>query len=123
MSGLIAYLRRLLAEEPAVVAWITSGGLAMLIAYAFHFSHTWQAAAATIITALATGMSALLAKPRHIQVVIGALATILTAAGTFGFHVSAHTEAIVLSAASMVLAFLFRQNLSPVASSRHAAET
>jgi hypothetical protein len=116
MSKIIAYLRSLLAEEPAVVAWSINGGLAMLIAYAFHWNHTWQAAAATIITALATGMSALLAKPRHIQVVLGALTTILTAAATFGYHMTAHTEAIVLSVASVVLAFLFRQNLSPVAS-------
>lgn len=121
MSRIIAYLRHLLSEEPAVVAWVTNGGLAMLVAYVFHFGHTWQAAAATIIAALATGLSALLARPTHIQVVIGALATILTAAATFGFHMSAHTEAIILSAASVVLAFLFRQNLSPVASLRRPA--
>lgn len=121
MSRIIAYIKALLAEEPAVVAWALSGGLAMLVAYAFHWNHAWQAAAATIVTALAATYSALRARPAHIQVAVGLIATLVTAAGTFGFHIAARTESLILAGASIVLAFLFRQNITPVALSRKRA--
>jgi hypothetical protein len=121
MTRIIAWLRQLLAEEPAVVAWATGGGIAMLVAYAFHFDHAHQAAVATIVAALAALYSALRARPAHIQVAVGILVTLLTAAGTFGFHVSAHAEAMVLAGASVVLAFLFRQNITPVVLARKRA--
>jgi hypothetical protein len=123
MSKIIAYLRSLLASEPAVVAWLLSGGLAMLVAYVFHWDHAWQAAAATIVTALAALYSALAARPAHIQVAVGILGTLITAAATFGFHPSAHTEALILAGASILLGFLFRQNVTPVVTlNRLAAE-
>jgi hypothetical protein len=121
MSKLIDWIRRLLAEEPAVVAWALSGGIALLVAYAFHWDHARQAAAATAITALAALYSALMARPRHIQAVIGILVTLITAAGTFGFHPSARVEAMILAGASVALAFLFRQNVTPVALARKRA--
>lgn len=121
MSRIIAYIRSLLSEEPAVVAWLISGGLAMLVAYVFHWDHAHQAAAATIVTALAALYSALMARPARIQLAVGILATLITAAATFGAHVSAHTEAVILSVASIALAFLFRQNITPVALARKRA--
>lgn len=121
MARIIAYVKALLAEEPAVTAWLLSGGLAMLVAYVFHWGHTEQAAAATVVTALAALYSALMARPAHIQVAVGILGTLITAAATFGLHVSAHAESAVLAGASIVLAFLFRQNIEPVALARKRA--
>jgi len=115
MPKIIAQLRHFLATEPAVTAWALSGGLALLVAYAFHWDHTRQAAAATAVTAAAAAYSALRARPAHIQAVMGALVTVVTAAGTFGFHPSPRAEALILAAASAALAWLYRANLTPAA--------
>jgi uncharacterized membrane protein YgaE (UPF0421/DUF939 family) len=121
MSNIIAWIRRLLAEEPAAVAWALGGGIALLGAYVFHWDHAWQAAAATIVTALAALYSALRARPAHIQAALGILLTLMAAAGTFGFHPSARLEAMILAGASVVLGLLFRQAVTPVALARKRA--
>lgn len=121
MPKILAWFKALLAEEPAIAAFLTSGGVALLGAYVFHWDHTVQAAVATTVTALAAIYSALRARPAHIQVAVGALAALITAAATFGLHLSAHTESIALALASIVLGFLFRQNITPVALARKRA--
>jgi len=110
-----AYIAATIAADPAVFAWFLNGGAAMLAAYVFGLGSTGEAAVATIITALSALYTALKARPAGVAAAVGALATILTAAGTFGLHLSPHTSAMVTTVASIVLSLLFRANLTPVA--------
>jgi hypothetical protein len=121
MTKIWDYIKHLWAEEPAVTAWALGGGLAMLVAYVFHFDHTQQAAAATIVTALAAIVVVFATKEKSVTAITGALATIIVAASAFGFHPSPHAVATILAAASIALGFLFRQNVEPVALARKRA--
>jgi hypothetical protein len=118
MNGIVAWLKNLLASEPAIVAWATGGGLAMLAAYVFHFTQTQEAAAATIVTGLAAIVTVIATKERSVTVVIGALTTIIVAAGAFGYHPAPKTVSVILAVASVALALLFRQNITPMAKLR-----
>jgi hypothetical protein len=111
----VNYVRNLLRYEPAVFAWAASGGLALLLAFVFHFTRTQEAAAATIVTALASAYTAWKAGPSQVPFILGLLATAITAAGAFGFHPSAHVLAMATSIASVLLPLVFRPNLTPKA--------
>jgi len=113
MSKIAAWLRHLLTEEPALTAWVTSGGLAALFAFVFHFTHAQEAAAATVLASLATLWTAVWAHPPEVALGSGALAAIFTAIGTFGFHPSAHLIALAGTILAVVMALLHRSNLSP----------
>ena len=114
-SKFTAYLKNLLRYEPAVIAWAASGGLALLLAFVFHFTSTQEAAAATIVTALATLYTLVKAGPSGVPGILGALATAVTAAAAFGFHPSAQVLAVCTSIASVLLPLIFRMNLTPKA--------
>lgn len=117
-----AYIAETIVADPAVFAWFLNGGAALLAAYAFGLGSTGEAALATIITALSAIWTALKARPAGVAVAVGALATILTAAGTFGLHLSPHASAMVTTVASIVLSLLFRANLTPVATLKAQAK-
>lgn len=121
MSSIIKRLRALLAYEPAATAWALNGGIAIVFAYLFRFTKTEEAAAATIVTGLATIYTAFRARPVAVPLVVGALTTIVTAAGTFGLHASPQVISVALSVVSGVLALLFRQNLTPAAALKRLA--
>ena len=114
-SKFTAYLKNLLRYEPAVIAWAVNGGLALLLAFVFHFTSTQEAAAATIVTALATIYTLVKAGPSGVPGILGALATAVTAAAAFGFHPSAQVLAVCTSIASVLLPLIFRMNLTPKA--------
>lgn len=122
---MITNLRKLLAYEPAALAWSVNGGLALLLAFVFHATKTEQAAATTILTAAAAAVTAWKAVPAKVSVVLGALTTAVTAAGAFGFHPSAQLLATLAAAGSAVLPWVMRVNLTPKASAAeppHEAE-
>lgn len=115
MKSLLARLRALLAYEPAVAGWITSGGLAVVLAFVFHASKTEEAAITSIATALAAAYAAFRTRPLPVGVLVGALATAVTAWSAFGFHVSATQLGAGEAIASGILALLFRSNVTPKA--------
>lgn len=115
MSSILARLRALLAYEPAAVSWALNGGIAIVFAYLLGFTKTEEAAAATIVTGLAAIYTAFRARPVAVPLVVGALTTVVTAAGAFGLHASPQVISVALSVVSGVLALLFRQNLTPAA--------
>ena len=121
LAKALAYLRSLGANEPAVVAWALNGGLAALAAFVLHYSKTQEAAAATIVTALAAIFTAWKAKPRDISIITGALATMATAAAAFGLHLAPGTVAAGVTVISALLGLIFRTNVTPVAALRQAA--
>jgi hypothetical protein len=117
----MTYLRSLLKYEPAVLAWALNGGFALVVVFLLHFTKTEEAAAATIVTALAAAYTAIKARPSIepvsaiVPVVTGALATAVTAAAAFGFHPSAEVTAAVVAVVSAVLRLVLRLNITPVA--------
>lgn len=118
MSGFISRLKSLWAYEPAALSWAVNGGVALVCAYVFGLSGTQEAAVATIVTALAAISTAVQARPVVIPAIVGALATAVTAAAAFGLHVSPDMIALGSSVVSGLLALLFRQSLTPVATIR-----
>lgn len=121
MSSLIARLRALAAMEPAVLAWALNGGVAVVLAFAFHLTKTQEAAAATIVTALAAAYAAARTTKPQVSVIVGALVTGVTAAAAFGLHMSPQVISIGTSIVSGLLALLFRQNLTPKAALKRPA--
>ncbi|MCW2901487.1 MAG: hypothetical protein JWO67_3752 [Streptosporangiaceae bacterium] len=111
----MTYLRSLLKYEPAIVAWALNGGIALVAAYLLHFTKTQEAAAATVVTALAGAYTAIKARPFAVAALTGALMTAVTAAAAFGFHPTAQVTAAVLAVVSAVLPLVLRANLTPLA--------
>jgi hypothetical protein len=116
------WLKDLPRFEPALVAWATNGGVAALLAFAFHLGNTPTAAVTTLTTALAAAYTALHARPVSLSVLAGALATAITACEGFGLQLPAGYVASGVAAISLVLSLIFRENLTPVATLRAAAE-
>ena len=121
MSKLLAYLRSVWDREPAAVIFAVNSGLGPLAALILHWSHTQTAAAATITAALAAVTTAFKARPVAVPVILGAAATIATAAAAFGLHLGPTQIAAGTSALNVALALLLRANLVPVASLRPPA--
>ena len=115
MSSLLARLKSLAAYEPALLAWATSGGLAVVCAFLFHLSSTQEAAVTTIATAAAAAYSAVMARPVAVPVILGALVTAVTAASAFGLHLTAEQAGAGAAVVSGLLGLLFRANLTPAA--------
>jgi len=111
--NVLIWLRRLIAGEPAIVAWITGGGALSLFAYWMHASRAWEAAAAVIVAGVATIWTAIWAQPPRVAVATGGLATLFTAMGVFGFHPSAHLIALAGSLLAILMTHIHRSHMSP----------
>ena len=75
-----------------------------------------QAGAVTTITAgVAAIVTAVAARPVVVPAVTGAVATIASAAAAFGLHLTAAQIGTALPAATMILALVLRQAITPVA--------
>lgn len=109
------WLLSFLKYEPVALSWGLNGGIALVLAFAFHLGKDQEAAAATIVTALAALWSAFQARPVSVSVVTGILATIAGALAAFHFHVPADATALVDAALSVLLPLLIRANVVPVA--------
>lgn len=106
-------LRSLLAYEPAVIAWVVNGGLAVVLTFLFNLNTTQTAAVTTITTALAAIVTALAARPVSVSIVTGALMTAIQAAVAFGVTMPTPVLGAITAVASAMLSLLFRQNLTP----------
>lgn len=106
-------LKMLWAYEPAVAAWASAGGLALLLGYLFHLTSTQEAAVTTITAGLATVYTAVRTRPSDVPAIIGALTTIAGAVVAFGLHPPAHVTAAAAALVSVVLPVILRPNLTP----------
>lgn len=113
LNKVVAWLRAAIASEPVLVAWLLNGGLVVIAAYLLHFTHTQEAAAATILTALTVIWTSLRTVPVNVTAITGALATVLTAIAAFGYSLSAGTISAIVTAAGLVLSLLLRSHLTP----------
>jgi membrane associated rhomboid family serine protease len=73
-------------------------------------THDQQSALSVGATAVYAILTAVLTRPINLAIVTGALSTIVTAAGVFGFHVSADAMS-VFNTALVALATLLLTNL------------
>jgi hypothetical protein len=112
MSGL---LKGLLKYEPALLSFVLSGGLAVLLGNVLHISSTQEAAVTTIATALAGVYAWWKTSPHAVGGLVAFISTITVAATAFGLHLSSAQIGAGAAVLSGVLALLFRQNVTPTA--------
>jgi hypothetical protein len=76
-------------------------------------SHDQVAAVTTIATAVLTVATAVMTRPFVVSSVTAAVGSLLTAVAAFGLHLTADQVGATVTALSIVLALLLRQNVSP----------
>lgn len=107
MSGILKY-------EPVILAWVLSGGLAVLLGNVIHISSTQEAAVTTIATALVGIFTWLRTSPHAVSGLVAFISTIAVAASAFGLHLSSAEIGAGVSILSGVLALLLRSHVSPI---------
>jgi hypothetical protein len=113
LSTLLARLKALIETRPAVALY----GLAAIIApvlTALGAGKAWTGGIVAILTALASVITAVKARPVAAPVILGAAATILSALTSFGLRLSPDATAEILSGLNLALAFAFHLALTPV---------
>lgn len=113
LANLKATAAAVLAYYPAALAWVLNGGLAAALGFVFHIDSLQMAAVTTIATVLVSAYTAWKARPVAYSVLIGSLATILTAMGAFGLHLPPQWIATGVTVMSLILGQLFHLNLTP----------
>jgi hypothetical protein len=99
--------------EPAVWLYALNAGVALLVAFGLPLSQGQVAAVTTIATAVLTVVAAAMTRPVVVSTITAAVASLLTAAAAFGLHLSANQTGAVVTALSIALALLLRQNVTP----------
>lgn len=108
-------LKNLLTLEPAVAAWVASGGLSVVLITTLHVNTVLAATIVTLVSAAATVYTAVMTRPIAVPMLVGALATAATALGTFGLHIDPTLLATAVAVLNAVLGLVFRANLTPAA--------
>jgi hypothetical protein len=104
---------RIFGLEPAVIAYAVNAFVAMLVAWGLGLDEAMVDAISVITTALLAAVVAAMTRPVVVPTLAGAAATILTAFAAFGWDLSANAISTSVTAGSIVLALLLRQNVSP----------
>lgn len=98
----------------APAGWLAAGvTVVQLIAVLAHMSHDAQNAMTVIVTGVYTILVAILTRPIDLSVITGSLATIVTAAGVLGWHVSADTISVFNAALVAVATLVLTTLVSP----------
>lgn len=99
--------------EPAVIAYAVNAVVALLVSYGLPMSQGQVEAVAVITTALTAVVAAVMTRPVVVSGITGALATIMAALAAFDWNLTADQISNTVAVASIVLALLLRQNVSP----------
>ncbi|MFF5261385.1 hypothetical protein ACFY4C_20775 [Actinomadura viridis] len=99
--------------EPAVIAYAVNAAVALLVAYGLDLSQDRVAAISVLSTAILTVVTAVMTRPVVVSSITAAVATALSAVAAFGLELSAEAIGATVTALSIVLALLLRQNVSP----------
>jgi hypothetical protein len=108
------FLKRLWDYEPVILAWALSGGLAVLLGNVIHISSTQEAAVTTVLTGLVTIFTAVKTRPTDVQLIVGGLVTIATAAAAFGLHLNAAQIGAGSAVLSGILALVLPRLTDPL---------
>lgn len=106
-------MNSILKYEPVLLAWVLSGGLAVLLGNVVGISSTQEAAVTTIATALVGVFTWFRTTPHAVSGLVAFISTIAVAAGAFGLHLSSAEIGAGAAILSGILALVFRQNVSP----------
>lgn len=104
---------KIFGYEPAVLLYALNAGVALLVAFGLPLSQSQVAAVTTIATAVLSIATAIMTRPIVVSTITAAVASLLTAGAAFGLHLSANQTGAVVTALSIGLALLLRQNVSP----------
>ncbi|HEY9412503.1 MAG TPA: hypothetical protein VIP77_23210 [Jiangellaceae bacterium] len=104
---------RIFGYEPATILYGVNAAVALLVAYGLDLSKDQVSAITLIATALLTVATAVMTRPVVVSSVTAAVGTCLSAVAAFGLHLSADQIGASVTALSIVLALLLRQNVSP----------
>lgn len=110
----MAYILR---YYPVIVAWATSGGLALLLGDWVHLTSTQEAAVTTIVVALAALFTWWKTTPHTVSGFTGALTTLTVAAGAFGLHLTTSEIGFGVAIISAIVGLLLHQTVTPTAGS------
>lgn len=98
----------------APAGWLAAAvTVVQLIAILAHMSHDAQNALSVIVTGVYTILVAILTRPVDLSIITGAVTTIVTAAGVFGWHVSADTISVFNAALVAVATLVLTTLVSP----------
>jgi hypothetical protein len=101
--------------EPAVIVYALNAAVALLVSFGLPLSHDMVGAITTIATAVLSIVVAVMTRPVVVSTITAAAASVLTAAAAFGFHLTADQIGYTVTALSIGLALLLRQNVTPTA--------
>lgn len=99
--------------EPAVIAYVVNAAVALLVSFGLPFSDGQVDAVTVITTALAAAVTAVMTRPIVVSTLTGALASVMAALAAFELDFSPEQIGQSVAFASIVLALLLRQNVSP----------
>jgi hypothetical protein len=106
---------RIFGYEPAVIVYAVNAGVALLVAYGLHLTQGQVSAVTVLATAAVAVITAWATRPIQVSAITGAVATALAAVAAFGLDLSADQIGATVTALSIVLALLLRQNVTPAA--------
>jgi hypothetical protein len=115
LTRLLTRLISACKTEPAVLMYAASAALTALVAFGVHATPAQAGAITTITAGVITVVTAVAGRPVVVPAVTGAVATIASAAAAFGLHLTAAQIGTALPAATMILALVLRQAITPVA--------
>ncbi|GAA3957679.1 hypothetical protein GCM10023085_45220 [Actinomadura viridis] len=104
---------KIFGYEPAVIAYAVNAAVALLVAYGLDLSQDQVSAVSVINTAILAAVAAAMTRPVVVSTITGAAATVLAAVAAFGLELSTEQIGATVTALSIVLALLLRQNVSP----------
>jgi hypothetical protein len=101
--------------EPAMVVYCVNAAVALLVAYGLPLSDGQVGAVTVIATAATTIWTAWATRPVVVPTITGAVGTALAAVAAFGLDLTSDQIGATVTALSIVLALLLRQNVTPAA--------
>ena len=99
--------------EPAVIAYVVNAAVVLLVSYGLPLSDGQVNAVTVITTALAAAVTAVMTRPIVVSTLTGTLAAVMTALAAFKLDFTDEQIGQTVAFASIVLALLLRQNVSP----------
>jgi Na+(H+)/acetate symporter ActP len=114
MSKILAWFASLPASEPAALSYGLAAALVPVLTLTLHWDTRQTAAAAAILTALASAVAALKARPVAPTALIGGAVAIVEALAAFHVNVPAADLSVYSGFATAVLGLILRAHLTPV---------
>ena len=104
---------KIFGYEPATILYAVNAAVALLVSYGLPLNHDMVAAITVIATAVLTIATAVMTRPFVVSSATAAVGSLLAAVAAFGLHLSGDQIGTAVTALSVVLMLLLRQNVSP----------